>query len=137
MGLTRLLNLYLEILNQVWMPTQFDHTRKQFNIRRTKEYCFVFCNWFSMVQCNVLFLREVWEIGCLTRSWRSLCLHKKLVILMYPNRKQNVNKRSELVSKCRHENKFLLPTFNSNDWRNKRFLFQHKNIYIYINEFKN
>ena len=46
----------------------------------------------------------------------SLCLHQKLAILMYPNQGQILNKRSELVSKYRHENKFLLQTFNSNDW---------------------
>ena len=27
-----------------------------------------------------------------------------------------LNRRSELVTKCRHENKFLLKNFNSNDW---------------------
>ena len=51
----------------------------------------------------------------------SLCLHDKLVILMYPNQSQLLNKRSELVSKCQDENKFLLQTFNSNDW--SRYLY--------------
>ena len=45
----------------------------------------------------------------------SLCLHEELVILMYPNQSELLNKKSGLVSKCRHENKFLLQTFNSND----------------------
>ena len=48
---------------------------------------------------------------------RSLCLQEKLAILMYPNQSEFLNKRPELVSKCRYENKLLLQTFNSNDCR--------------------
>ena len=44
-----------------------------------------------------------------------LCLHKKLAILMYTNQSELLKKRSELVSKCRHENKFLQQTCNNND----------------------
>ena len=47
----------------------------------------------------------------------SLCLHEKLAIHMYTNQSELLNKRSELVSKYRYESKFLLQTFNSNDWR--------------------
>ena len=45
----------------------------------------------------------------------SVCLHEKIVILTCPNKSEILNKRSELVSKCRHGNKFLLETFNNND----------------------
>ena len=45
----------------------------------------------------------------------SLCLNEKLAMLMYPNQSELLNKRSELLLKCQHENKFLLKTFNSND----------------------
>ena len=37
-----------------------------------------------------------------------LCLHKKYEILNYPDQEELLNKRYELVSKCRHINKFLL-----------------------------
>ena len=37
-----------------------------------------------------------------------LCLHKKLEIINYPRPDELLNKRSELISKCRHANKFLL-----------------------------
>ena len=40
------------------------------------------------------------------------CLHEKLAKLLYPNQSELLNKRSELVSKCWHENKFLLQTFS-------------------------
>ena len=45
----------------------------------------------------------------------SLCLHEKQAIIVYPSREELLNRRSEQVTKCRHENKFLLKNFNSND----------------------
>ena len=42
-----------------------------------------------------------------------LCLYEKYVILNYPSQEELLNKRSELVSKCRHENKFLLANYKS------------------------
>ena len=44
-----------------------------------------------------------------------LCLHENYKILIYPGQEELLNKRSELVSKCRHVNKFLLPIYKSND----------------------
>ena len=46
----------------------------------------------------------------------SLCLHEELAIITYPYPNELLNRRSELVTKCRHESKFLLKNFNSNDW---------------------
>ena len=49
-----------------------------------------------------------------------LCLHKKFEIANYPN--QNIlNKRSEIVSKCRHRRKFLLINhlYDTGDWRQR------------------
>ena len=46
----------------------------------------------------------------------SLCLHEKLAIITHPYPDELLNGRSELVTKCRHEIKFLLKNFNSNDW---------------------
>ena len=45
----------------------------------------------------------------------SLCLHEKLAIITYPYPDKLLNRRSELVTKCRHDIKFLLKNFNSND----------------------
>ena len=45
----------------------------------------------------------------------SLCLHEKLAIITYPYLDEILNRRSELVTKSRHEDKFLLKNFNSND----------------------
>ena len=44
-----------------------------------------------------------------------LFLHKKYEILNYPDQEELLNKRLELVSKCRYDNKFLLSNYKSND----------------------
>ena len=44
-----------------------------------------------------------------------LCLHEKLEIINYPDQEELLNKRSELISKCRHVNKYLLSNYKSND----------------------
>ena len=44
-----------------------------------------------------------------------LCLHKKFEILTYPNQDELLNKRSELVSKCRLINKYLLSNYKAKD----------------------
>ena len=45
----------------------------------------------------------------------SLCLQKKLEILRYPNKKELLNKRSEILNKSRHLNRFLLANYKSKD----------------------
>ena len=42
-----------------------------------------------------------------------LCLHEKLRIINYPRPEELLNKRSELISKCRHANKFLLCNYKT------------------------
>ena len=44
-----------------------------------------------------------------------LCLNDKLLSATYPDQKQLLNKRSELIAKCRHENKFLLMNYKTNE----------------------
>ena len=45
-----------------------------------------------------------------------LCLTEKVLIATYENPEELLNKRSELMAKCRHNNKFLLSNYKSNDW---------------------
>ena len=45
-----------------------------------------------------------------------LCLQEKHEIMFYPDKSELLNKRSELIAKCRHSNKFLLANYKSNDW---------------------
>ena len=44
-----------------------------------------------------------------------ICLYEKLKIINYPNKEELLNKPSELISKCRHVNKYLLSNYKSND----------------------
>ena len=44
-----------------------------------------------------------------------LCLNEKLEILMYKNKRELLNKRSEMIAKCRHINKFMLANYKSKD----------------------
>ena len=44
-----------------------------------------------------------------------LCLHEKLLILNYHNPAELLNKRSKLMAKCCHENKFLQINYQNND----------------------
>ena len=44
-----------------------------------------------------------------------LCLEEKYEILNYPQQHELLNRRSELISKCRHANKYLLANYKSND----------------------
>ena len=43
----------------------------------------------------------------------ALCLQEKLMILEFPDKDNLLNKRSEMVNKCRHQNKFLLKNFKT------------------------
>ena len=44
-----------------------------------------------------------------------LCFHEILLIINYHNPAELLNKKSELMAKCRHENKFLLSNYKGND----------------------
>ena len=46
-----------------------------------------------------------------------LCLYEKLETVTYQNKKLLLNKRSELLCKCRHASKFLLKNYTGNDFR--------------------
>ena len=44
-----------------------------------------------------------------------LCLYEKLTIITYENQDELLNKRTEMISKCRHENRFLLMNYKRKD----------------------
>ena len=58
-----------------------------------------------------------WNILKLTAGYSkiskscNLCINEKIEICKFKNKRALLNKRSELVSKCRHENKHLLANF--------------------------
>ena len=54
-----------------------------------------------------------WTIVCKVygtpkRNFCRSCLKEKLLIIKFPNQDILLNKRSEFISKCRHENKNLI-----------------------------
>ena len=60
-------------------------------------------------------VKSVPSYSNITKS-RMLCLHEKFEILTYPNQDELLNKRFELVSKCRHINKkYLLSNYKADD----------------------
>jgi len=46
----------------------------------------------------------------------SLCLHEKYIILTYEHQDELLNIKSEMISKCRHENKYLLDNYKTIKW---------------------
>ena len=44
-----------------------------------------------------------------------LCLHAKNEIVNFAEQDHLLNKRSEVISKCRHVNKYLLRNYKAND----------------------
>ena len=44
-----------------------------------------------------------------------LCLYEKYVIITYPDPENLLNKRSEIMSKCPHQRKFLLSNYDTRD----------------------
>ena len=63
----------------------------------------------------------IWEVLRTAKAYSnitkrcSLCFHEKLVFITYPYPDELLKKRSDLVTKCRHENKFLLKNIYSSD----------------------
>ena len=61
-----------------------------------------------------------------------LCLCEKLEIVTYQNQKEPLNNKSEVLSKCRYANKFLLKNYSCNDFSKLVFLSSRKKLIVYI-----
>ena len=59
-------------------------------------------------------LRTAKAYSNITKRW-SLSLYEKLAIITYLYLEEVLSRRSELVTKCKYENKLPLKNFNSND----------------------
>ena len=65
------------------------------------------------LKCNNKEAHITWTVVCKgcgnpKRNFCRLCLKDKLVIIKLPNQDILLNKRSEFINKCRHENKNLI-----------------------------
>ena len=62
-----------------------------------------------------------WEILGTHKSYNQsskrcfLCLNEKLAIALHRDGLNMLNKRSEVISKCRHRNKYILDNYDSKD----------------------
>ena len=52
----------------------------------------------------------------------NLCLEEKIKILLYPEPEKLLNKRCELIARCRHGAKFKLLKININNFKKKKTL---------------
>ena len=77
---------------------------------------------WEMKKRKNVFPALTWEVLRTTKTYTnitkrcSLYLHEKLLTIAYLYPDELLNRRSELVTKCIHENKFLLKNLTSNDW---------------------
>ena len=45
-----------------------------------------------------------------------LCLREKLAMATYPNEEVHLNTKSEIISKCRHQNTYLMCNYDEKGW---------------------
>ena len=60
-----------------------------------------------------------------------LCIEEKLAICEYPNKDILLSSRSEMVSKCRHQNKYILGNVGPDGWEFVIYLLANGNIFIF------
>ena len=65
----------------------------------------------------------------------SLCLKEKYFIISYPHKDILLNKRSELISKCRHENKNMLVNSGNSGKRNNDSIDYYRVLFIDVLSF--
>ena len=64
----------------------------------------------------------IWSIAKRVPPYSNICkkcllfLHKKHEVINYPRPEELLNKRSELISRCRHDYKYLLRNYKSKHW---------------------
>ena len=101
-------------------PLHYNHAQSFRNTRHESDTALSSYLW-ELKKKTIEIPKLTWSIlkivpGYLNISKRCLlCLHEKLYIPTYPDQEELLNKRSELISKCRHENKFLLANYRAND----------------------
>ena len=75
----------------------FKHFRSLKNKGLTSEI-----QWFILKKSNTPNTPKCFDSRC------NLCLEEKIQIMIYPDPEKMLNKRCELIARCRHRNKFKL-----------------------------
>ena len=108
--------VYLRLAEVEWKSRFYNHKLSFKHKRCSNKAKLSSYMWHLTLNLNWSVLRCIpphWNI------WKKylLCLYEKLEIVTYQNQKELFNKRSELLCKCRHANRFLLKNYTGNDFR--------------------
>ena len=142
-------------ISETKFKTRFSNHKKSFNLEKHKNDTQL-SNELWKIKASKEEPILVWKIlgqyqPCNVNTKRCLlCLDEKLQIAIY-NRNNILNKRTEIISKCRHRNKYALANYDSIDWNirckvswdysNFRRLWQSDSLqtdrsFIYFNNFQ-
>ena len=103
-----------------WKTRYYNHTKSFRNQHYSKETTLSGFLW-SLKNKNAPAPELQWSIEKTVPAYSNiskrclLCLHEKLAIITFEDQDNILNKRSELMNKCRHGNKFLLCNYKSKD----------------------
>ena len=95
-----------------WMS--FNNEGNSTDTALSKYVCEIKKNLKIMLSLKLSIIKSVPAYSNISKK-SQLCLQGKFEIVNYPNPNELLNKRSELISKCRYLNKFLFPNYKSND----------------------
>ena len=116
---------YIGVTEGTWKQRSYTH-KLSFNNRK-----YINSTTLSKHKCLYVYIRKLkdnnqapeitWSIKTSAPAYTNitkrcmLCLQEKMAIISFPDEDSLLNTRSELISKCRHENKFILQNYNSVD----------------------
>ena len=113
-------HVYLEIVEENWKQRLYNHSQS-LKEKNHKNYTVLSSYLWDLKENHNQISKLTWSIVRFAPGYSNiskrclLCLQKKLLILNYHNPAELLNKRSKLMAKCRHENKFLLSDHEGND----------------------
>ena len=98
---------------------RFSNHKRDFKHKKY-EKCTELSKYIWSLKSQGIILKMKWRIvnkvnSVVSSNYCKLCLTEKFYIIESPDDKNLLNKKSELVSKCRHQNKLLLCTVKRND----------------------
>ena len=111
---------YLGLVDGDWKQRYYNHTQSFRNARYKNNTSHIIYLWELKKKTSEI-PKLTWSIPKIDPGYLNilkrclLCLHEKLYIATCHNQEELVNKRSELILKFCHENKFLLANYKAND----------------------
>ena len=111
--------VYIGLSEDEWKKRYYNHTKSFCNKRYERSTALSAYVW--NLQSNNVTPTSTWSILRTVPAYTNitkrclLCLHEKLAIVTYGKIEELLNKRSELISKCRHENKYILSNYDTKD----------------------